>query len=261
MKFSKYQGAGNDFVMLDNRDGQYNNISVQTISAMCDRRFGIGADGVLLLTPHDLLSFRMVYFNSDGSRASFCGNGARCISAFACALGLVPQNQKFSFEADDGFHSATCTDGWVDLKMIDVQSVEPLLGGAFLNTGVPHFVIEVENLPALDIMQAAPHFRHHERFAPSGTNVDFIAIDAPDSISVRTFERGVEGETLACGTGIVASAIVASLQTGRSSFNVHARGGNLTVKFQKNSDNSYSNVYLGGPAIRVFDGEWYDSVH
>lgn len=258
MKFSKYQGAGNDFVMLDNRDGQYNNISVETISALCDRRFGVGADGLLLLTPHDLLSFRMVYFNSDGSRASFCGNGARCICAYACAMGIVEKGQKFSFEADDGFHSATCSDNWVDLKMIDVQSVEQTLGGAFLNTGVPHFVVEVENLSALDIMQAAPHFRHHERFAPAGTNVDFISIDAEDTVSVRTFERGVEGETLACGTGIVASAIVASLRTNRKDFKVHARGGNLTVKFQKNSDNSYSSVYLGGPAVLVFDGNWIE---
>lgn len=251
--FDKYEGAGNDFVMLDNRNGEFDNITPEQIAKLCDRRFGIGGDGLLLLCQHNELAFRMKYYNSDGSLASFCGNGARCICAYAAHKGVVKAGEPFSFIADDGLHTATYSNGWVDLKMIDVHQVNRHADGVAMNTGVPHFVAQVADLDAVDIMATAPKLRYDERFAPGGTNVNFISVLSPDSIAVRTYERGVEGETLACGTGIVASAIAASLTTGASKFSVSAKGGQLTVEFCA-SNGAFTNVYLGGPALKVFDG-------
>lgn len=254
--FLKYQGAGNDFVMLDNRDGRYSSLLPNQIAALCDRRFGIGADGVLLLSLAEGYAFRMKYYNSDGSLASFCGNGARCICAFADHLGVVRRGEKFSFVADDGDHEAVCSQDWVDLKMIDVLSVTEVDGGYFMNTGVPHFVRVVDDLDAVDIMAIAPKLRYNtSSFGLAGTNVNFIHIDSPTSISVRTYERGVEGETLACGTGIVASSISASRLVDANSFDVNARGGRLRVSFQFDGS-KYTDVYLCGPAVGVFSGSW-----
>ncbi|MCR5697947.1 MAG: diaminopimelate epimerase [Marinilabiliaceae bacterium] len=259
--FEKYQGAGNDFVMLNNLDGCYDSITVEQIALLCDRRFGIGADGLMLLTKSDVADaeFRMVYYNQDGSRASFCGNGARCICAFASSVTngeLMAKGNYCKFVADDAMHVARVSEGWVDLKMVDVDEVLQLAGGTFLNTGVPHFVrIEASKatLDNVDIMQVAPKIRYSEPFKPAGTNVNFISIINNNEIAVRTYERGVEGETLACGTGIVASAITASLTTNTNQFKVHARGGDLTVCFDAHG-HSFHNVWLGGPAIKVFSG-------
>ena len=260
--FEKYQGAGNDFVMLNNLDGSFDGLSIKQIAFLCDRRFGIGGDGLLLLSPSDVADteFRMVYYNQDGSRASFCGNGARCICAFASNVTggtLMQKGQYHRFVADDAIHTARVGDGWVDLKMVDVERVDLSKKDAFLNTGVPHYVVTKESDEALrgvDIMQVAPPIRYAADYQPGGTNVNFIHIINNDEISVRTYERGVEGETLACGTGIVASAITASLTTGKNHFKVHARGGDLTVDFDKNGD-AFRNVWLGGPALKVFEGE------
>lgn len=255
LKFRKYQGAGNDFVMLDNLDGKLPELSTSDIASMCDRRFGIGADGILIISRENSYSFRMKYYNSDGSLASFCGNGARCICAFAQELGVVEFGKTFDFIADDGSHKAVCSEQWVDLQMIDVDEVRSVLGGCFLNTGVPHFVKIVSDVDSVDIMHEAPSYRHAEEFGTAGTNVNFISIEAPSSIRVRTFERGVEGETLACGTGIVASSIAASIQTSKNDFDVHAQGGKLKVHFVSDG-RKYSDVWLSGPAVKVFDGVW-----
>lgn len=261
IQFEKYQGAGNDFVMLNNLDGRFDDITTEQIAFLCDRRFGIGGDGLLLLTPSDVpdTEFRMVYYNQDGSRASFCGNGARCICAFASAVtdgAMMKKGNYCRFVADDAIHTARVADGWVDLRMVDVDNVTTAVRGHFLNTGVPHFVCTMPSqtsLDSVDIMHDAPTIRYDEAFKPNGTNVNYIAIINDDEIAVRTYERGVEGETLACGTGIVASAIAASLTTNACHFNVHARGGNLTVDFEREG-NAFRNVWLGGPAQKVFSG-------
>ncbi len=256
IRFCKYQGAGNDFVMLDNRQGEFSTISEKRIAELCDRRFGIGGDGLLLLSPSDEdgVRFRMIYYNSDGSRASFCGNGARCICAFAMEMGMVKQGEEFRFVADDGQHTAVCTATGVDLHMIDVNEIRHVLGGTFMNTGVPHFVKIVDNLDQIDIMQAAPPLRHNEEFGPEGTNVNFISLRTKDSLSIRTFERGVEGETLACGTGIVASALTLAEQSGAARISIEARGGHLSVSAERTA-HGFRNIILSGGAEKVFEGK------
>ncbi len=253
INFSKYQGAGNDFVVLDNRTNEFTNIEPQKIAQLCDRRFGIGADGILLLSSDDKELFRMEYFNSDGSRADFCGNGARCICAFALEKNIVEKNRVFIFVADDGEHNAICRNNWVDLQMIDIQSVALIDDGYFLNTGVPHFVKFVPNVDDIDILKLAPPVRSSEKFGPNGTNVDFVSIIDEKRIKIRTFERGVEGETLACGTGITAAAIATSFKNNGQRYQIEAKGGNLTVQFEK-IGNIFRNVMLGGEARKVFEG-------
>ncbi len=214
IEFSKYQGAGNDFVILNNTSRRYDALTTRDIALLCDRRFGIGADGLLLLSPDTDHAFRMVYYNQDGSRATFCGNGARCLAHFAVAAHVAPPSTPFSFIADDGAHTATVNlpRNWVNLQMSPVTSVRQLSPNSFqLNTGVPHYVEFVPNLDALDIMALAPAIRHSPRFQPDGVNVNFVQILSPNHIALRTYERGVEAETLACGTGITASAIATSL--------------------------------------------------
>lgn len=259
MKFSKYQGAGNDFIILNDLNHSHSNITPKQIAALCDRRFGIGADGLLLLQPANELAFRMKYYNSDGSLASFCGNGARCICAFALATGLVETGRPFEFVADDGRHRAVCTSAdHIDLQMIDVERIERIDNNIFaMNTGVPHYVEIVPSEQALDaisIVERARPIRFGERFAPQGTNVNFVAVSDIQHISIRTYERGVEDETLACGTGITAGAIAAGIISGAREFDVDARGGRLKVRFETDGTMA-RNVHLGGPAVRVFDGE------
>lgn len=257
IRFKKYQGAGNDFVMLDNRNGEYDHIHPELISALCNRRFGIGADGILLLSRADEgksdTLFRMEYYNSDGSRASFCGNGARCLCAFAHEVGAAPADVEFGFVADDGHHRATYSHDVVDLQMIDVAQTTETEGGLLLNTGVPHFVKMVDDVEAVDIMSVAPALRHCPSFGPEGANVNFVTL-TPDGIRVRTYERGVEGETLACGTGIVASAIAAHRKTGMTTIEVEARGGHLRVRLTP-MGNGYTDIHLIGGAEKVFEGE------
>lgn len=255
MNFKKYQGAGNDFVMLDGRDGRYNTPEfIAHIPNICDRRFGVGADGLLIVVAEAGYAFRMVYYNSDGSRADFCGNGARCICAFACEMGIVSLGAEFTFIADDGVHRAVCGNRTVDLQMIDVESVGEVRGGTFMNTGVPHFVKIVDDIDAVDIMKEAPAIRFDtETFGEGGTNVNFIHIDERGEVSIRTYERGVEGETLACGTGVVASAITASRITGENKITVHAKGGTLRVMLNPDGE-AFRNVVLSGPAVKVFEG-------
>lgn len=257
IQFSKYQGAGNDFVIVDNRNKHFDSANVQLVSFLCDRRFGIGGDGLMLLEndPAGTL-FLMRYYNSDGREASMCGNGGRCIVAFAVHQGIVNPGQTFSFNAVDGLHEASFSpDGIVCLKMIDVSDVDVVGETYFMNTGSPHHVEFVNNASTTDVVGIGEKIRHSATYAPGGTNVNFVQILSSTSIRVRTFERGVENETLACGTGVVASAIASSLHlNGGSAFDVAVEGGQMRVTFDREGV-SFKNIWLIGPAKFVFKGE------
>jgi diaminopimelate epimerase len=259
--FQKWQGAGNDFIIIDNRNGQVSKLSKQDISWLCDRHFGIGADGLMLISLGKANDFSMDFYNSDGLPAEMCGNGGRCIVAMAYDLGLF--DKKAVFTAPDGEHEASLLpNGWIRLKMKDVSAIEiveleEFKGQPFvyLNTGVPHLVTFVNDIDGLDVAQLGRTIRYHKHFSPAGTNVNFVRIGS-DGLDVRTYERGVEAETLACGTGNVASAIAAEFINNKAltSYNCRAIGGSLRVSFKKVSDSRFSDVWLEGPAEKVFTG-------
>jgi diaminopimelate epimerase len=253
INFYKYQGAGNDFVILDNRNNIYSDLTKEQIEFICDRRFGVGADGLMTVSQQDGYDFRMRYFNSDGGEAEMCGNGARCIVAFAKKLGLI--DNKAKFVAMDGEHTAYINDGRVKVHMSDVSEVEIGEDYYYLNTGVPHYVKIVNNIGSLEIVEEGRKIRYNNRFKEVGTNVNFIEL-TENGFDIRTYERGVEDETLACGTGCTASAIAASIALNhtKNSFNIKAKGGNLGVSFEKN-DTDYKNIWLEGPAEMSFKGE------
>lgn len=253
LKFYKYHGAGNDFVIIDNRNKIFNAEDHNLIEAICHRRFGVGADGLLLLENEEGYDFRMVYFNSDGYEATMCGNGGRCIVAFAARLGIISNNARFI--ASDGPHEAiVISNDIIDLHMIDVKNVKTLTDGYFLNTGVPHLVHFVDDLHVIDVNLEGRQLRYDARFQPEGTNVDFVSHNGDDLI-VYTYERGVESETLACGTGIVASALSAALKDNKleGEYKITAKGGNLSVRFKK-ANNHFEEVWLKGPAKHVYTG-------
>lgn len=253
VKFYKYQGTGNDFVLIDNR-GYGLKQERALIEKLCHRHFGIGADGLIYLQERKGYDFEMVYFNSDGNESTMCGNGGRCLIRFAHDLGLIKNT--CSFLAIDGAHEGeVLNDGRVVLKMKDVEAVE-ITGTAYvLNTGSPHYVHKAEMVASLQVVEEAQKIRYNERFAAEGINVNFMEPIGPDEIFVRTYERGVEDETLSCGTGVVASALVyASTTAGAGSrIKVKALGGDLEVAFEHTGD-TFKNVYLTGPAEKVFEG-------
>lgn len=247
--FKKYQGAGNDFILIDNRLDIFPKNNISLIAQLCDRRFGVGADGLILLENKESYDFSMVYFNSDGKESTMCGNGGRCIVAFARDLGIEFEEAKF--KAIDGDHHAFIDkDNLVHLGMQSVDFVEQISEQEFfLNTGSPHYVKLVDDFPE-NFIEEAKTIRHNSRFEKEGVNVNFIKLKEL-GLSIRTFERGVEDETLACGTGAVAAAIAASKFNNLNSIYVQALGGTLQVNFQDN----YRNVVLIGPAKFVFDGQ------
>nr|WP_321451802.1 diaminopimelate epimerase [uncultured Carboxylicivirga sp.] len=254
IEFYKYQGTGNDFVIIDNRNNHFDGSNTETVRFLCDRRFGIGGDGLMLLENHSEYDFTMRYFNSDGNEASMCGNGGRCIAAFAVHLNIVPANTTFQFMAVDGLHEAKYEDGIVSLKMIDVNSIDIKDDYTFLNTGSPHFVQFHDSVDQLDINKLGSEVRYSDTFKPGGTNANFVHFINDNSIKVRTYERGVENETLACGTGVVASAISAHLKRKNvKEFNVDVLGGKLKVSFEP-KENGFTNIWLVGPATFVFKG-------
>ncbi len=263
MKFWKYQGAGNDFVMLDQRETQQiNRADTHLIEWICNRRFGIGADGLILLEKRTSYDFEMVYFNADGRESTMCGNGGRCIAAFAQHLGVVKGNCRFM--AIDGEHEALITEKtesetWIELKMSDVQHVERQGDAYVLNTGSPHYVRFVQGLENLDMVVEGRGIRYGEVFKEKGINVNMVEKNNEKSLNIRTYERGVEDETYACGTGVTASAIASFIENGGNEGDfdiaVHAKGGKLTVRFHANDDGSFSHIWLCGPALRVFEGE------
>lgn len=248
--FYKYHGAGNDFIMIDNREQTYD-LSEYQINHLCHRRFGIGADGLMLLEQDDTLDFKMRYYNSDGKEGTMCGNGGRCIVAFAKHLGI--DKEKYLFSAIDGVHEAFFEDRMVNLKMTPVENIRQFEDAWFLDTGSPHVVQFVSNIEHFEVSEKGKELRYDERFGSSGSNVNFIE-PSGDSLKIRTYERGVEAETYACGTGAVASAIIAHQQfPDKYHFVLEALGGTLEVRFEK-KDKQYCNIWLKGPAQFVFEG-------
>lgn len=292
IKFSKYHGTGNDFILIDNRP-LLAKLTEADIAHLCHRRFGIGADGLILLQKaqafHPEVDFEMVYYNSDGKPSSMCGNGGRCIAAFAAQIGIEAPSERsdragksrpLKFMAVDGVHEAVLENqiksqlslgGYqVNLKMQDVKDVTVRESYCILNTGSPHFVIRVNDVDTIDIIKQAHAIRYSDQFKEKGINVNFIS-DLKDmclapmgsqpspgdkDIKVRSYERGVEDETWSCGTGVVASAIASYLFTGNIPAHVHTKGGLLKVTFKAEADNQFSDVHLIGPVVKVFDGSF-----
>lgn len=241
--------------MIDARDLKEDIFQQKLVFQLCDRHFGIGADGLILLLPEAGHDFRMKYFNSDGREGTMCGNGGRCIVAFARMLGIIDKSAVFT--GIDGKHEGVLNeDGSIRLRMMDVSDVKRFEDGWLLDTGSPHFVQVVESLDNLDVVGLGRKIRYQERFKPGGTNVNFIQISKND-VKIRTYERGVENETLACGTGTVASAIIAYLvqKSDKTTYKLTAPGGVLHVKFIPGEKGIYKNVWLSGPAEFVFEGE------
>ncbi len=253
MNFDKYQGAGNDFIIINNIDGNIA-LSSEQIEQMCDRRFGIGADGLIVVNSSNEYDFAMKFYNSDGHTASMCGNGGRCIAKYAFDNHIC--SNKMTFIADDGIHEAEILDDTtVKLKMIDVDGISKFEDGLWTNTGVPHFVKFVDDIYKIDIVAEGRKLADDKRFAPNRTNVNFV--DQNGGFRLATYERGVEGETSACGTGTVASALCINATKGNESpITLQAKGGMLKVFFEK-KNSKYTNIWLEGPAKKVFRGETY----
>lgn len=257
-EFYKYQGTGNDFVMIDNRTNFFPKDDVKLIERFCDRRFGIGADGLILLENDTDTDFRMVYYNSDGNPSSMCGNGGRCLVAFAKDLQLIEDQTVFI--ATDGLHHATISDdGIVSLQMKSVDTVTSTPQYVFLDTGSPHHVEMVTDLEHFNVKDTGAKIRYSDLYGKAGTNVNFVEQISENTFAIRTYERGVEDETLSCGTGATAAAI-AMYQQGKTHSNtvqLQVQGGTLEVSFEKN-EGKFTNVFLKGPAQFVFKGtvEW-----
>ena len=263
LHFTKMNGAGNDFVMVDNRDGKQS-LELGVIARLCDRHRGVGADGLLAVEPAENgADFRMRYYNADGGEAEMCGNGARCFARFASRL--TGKTDEISFETIAGKITASLLGERVQLRMsepkdlvlgtpLNVRGEETVVH--FVNTGVPHAVMVVTNIGAVEVGPVGAAVRYHEHFAPKGTNANFIEVQGPRLLSIRTYERGVEGETLACGTGVCAGALIHSALTGEAGpIQVRVKGGDtLEVGFEKVGE-TFTNVTLTGPADFVFDGD------
>ncbi|WP_106794533.1 diaminopimelate epimerase [Aquimarina sp. Aq78] len=256
LTFYKYQGTGNDFVIIDNRDVILSKNDTKLFARLCDRKFGVGADGLMLLElPQDKEDdFTMVYFNADGNESSMCGNGGRCLVAFAAFLGVI--KDKATFTAIDGKHQAEIKDGLVYLQMQDVSEIEKYDTHLFLDTGSPHHVTMVEDLTNYDVENIGRTIRNGAPYFEAGSNVNFVEKKNGNGFAVRTYERGVENETLSCGTGVTAVALSmhATKITNDQEIDIHTQGGQLKVTFQKNGD-GYENIFLIGPAKQVFKGE------
>ncbi len=237
--------------MIDNRDKSFA-VNHTLIAHLCHRRFGIGADGLILLQNIPGYDFEMVYFNADGSEGSMCGNGGRCTVKFAYHLGLFEKNTRFL--AVDGVHEATLEDGVISLKMSDVEGIKMMGDDYFLNTGSPHYVSPVSNLENYPVFVEGKAIRYNEQFKEKGTNVNFVEQIAENKLFVRTYERGVEDETYSCGTGVTASALAFSLKGLKSPVQIKTLGGNLQVSFQASSNQSFEHIFLMGEAQKVFEG-------
>jgi diaminopimelate epimerase len=256
LHFYKYQGAGNDFILIDNRDNGVDHHNPKLISSLCDRRFGIGGDGLMLLQNKDGYDFEMVYYNADGQPSSMCGNGGRCIVAFAKFLGVIESETEFL--AVDGPHYAKISEegDWVSLQMIDVNQVTTDADAYVLNTGSPHYVKLVEGLEQRNVYQEGHAIRNNATYRKNGINVNFVE-PMEEGYFVRTFERGVEDETFACGTGVTAVALAMAQhkqQTGHIDTPIKVLGGNLNIRFDYDGK-VFSEIFLEGPAVKVFEGD------
>lgn len=254
IQFYKYQGTGNDFVIIDNRTNFFPKEETKLIKHLCDRRFGIGADGLMLLENDPETDFRMVYYNSDGNQSTMCGNGGRCLVAFAKQLNVIGDTT--SFNAVDGLHHASVSqDGIVSLQMIDVDGIKTTADYSFLNTGSPHHIQLVDDLENYNVKENGAAIRYSDLYGKAGSNINFVKKIDDTTFALRTYERGVEDETLACGTGATAAAIAMNAigQTNLTAINMNVEGGKLSVSFEKEGD-KYTNVFLNGPAKFVFEG-------
>ncbi len=255
ISFIKYHGTGNDFILIDDRKTLLE-LKSEAIRKMCDRHFGIGADGLIQLRDKKGYDFEMLYFNSDGQTGSMCGNGGRCATAFAHSLGLIQNHAKFI--AFDGAHEAKIISQKpyiVNLHMNDVMNIEINNEFIYMNTGSPHYVCFIDNVNEADVFNEGKKIRYNERFKKEGVNVNFV-MEKDGALHVRTYERGVEDETLSCGTGVTAS-VIASVISGKnisSGCIIHTPGGELTVYFKQNGK-TFSNIWLEGEAMKVFEGE------
>jgi diaminopimelate epimerase len=264
IKFTKMSGSGNDFIVIDNRQGEADGIDlIEFIAAVCRRKLSVGADGLILIDPSDKADFRWQFYNSDGSRAEMCGNGARCAARFAYINGIAGEN--LSFETDAGIVSGQVNDSRAKVKMPDptdlrldyrIELKNGPLSMSSINTGVPHAVIMLDGVGDVDVFGMGREIRYHESFAPAGTNVNFICQQGPGQLAIRTYERGVEDETLACGTGSIASALVSAIKLNWTSpINLLTRSGiTLTIHFSEKSG-QFSDVYLEGDARIIYTAQ------
>jgi len=252
-EFFKYQGTGNDFIMIDDREEIFNLTDHEIIAHLCNRKFGIGADGLILIRNHREVDFEMIYYNADGHLTSLCGNGSRCAVMFANQLGLIKDNCRFM--TVEGILEASIEYDLVLLKMPDVKQVEIHANHYFLNTGSPHHICFIEDIQNYDVFQEGRKIRNGAPYYEKGANVNFVKPLSEDKIYVRTYERGVEDETLSCGTGVTAAALVQGIKGAKSPIHVKTLGGDLQIRFKKEANNSFSNIYLIGPAEFVFKGE------
>ena len=250
--FHKYQGTGNDFVMIDDRDKRFDLNDHELIAQLCDRKFGIGADGLILIREHKVADFEMVYYNADGHITSLCGNGSRCAVRFAHQLGMIKNS--CTFMTVEGILNASIDEGLVAIKMPDVKDVEKHTNHYWAHTGSPHHVCYVNDLQHFDVFQKGKSIRYSEPYGEEGSNVNFVEKNDDSSIFVRTYERGVEDETLSCGTGVTAAALVEAMNGAQSPVNVKTLGGELKIAFER-KDQGFINIFLIGPAERVFAGE------
>jgi diaminopimelate epimerase len=257
LTFYKYQGTGNDFIILDNRQNEISQLTQKQIHFLCNRKFGIGGDGLMLLNTKPGYDFEMIYYNADGSESTMCGNGGRCLVKFAYSVGI--HKSMYKFIAIDGEHEAEIRDdGTVRLKMNDVNKVEEHSTYTILNTGSPHFIKFANNVKDIDVVETGRDIRYSKAFEAEGININFVERIDESGIFVRTYERGVEDETLSCGTGVTAAALVsAHNDNGFNLVEVKTLGGNLSVEFDKLNDSYFENIWLCGPAEFVFGGTIY----
>lgn len=253
VEFTKYEGTGNDFLLLDNLDGRYNELTVQQIQKMCTRRFGIGADGLIKINQSKTAAFEMDYYNADGSK-SFCGNGARCAVHFAGTIGIDVSN--VAFEAIDGLHVAYLKGNDVTLKMLDVNSILTHRDAYELNTGSPHYIVLSDDISTKHVITLGRNIRFSDNYKTEGINVNLLKEIATNEIAIATYERGVEDETLSCGTGATACAILwdSLAKAPLNEVNVKVKGGKLKVQFKRNAKGGYQDIYLIGPATPVYHG-------
>jgi diaminopimelate epimerase len=252
-KFYKYQGAGNDFILFDNRNKQFPVNNTELYNKLCDRRFGIGADGIMLLENINNFDFKMLYYNADGNESTMCGNGGRCLVRFAEDLKII--HSECHFLAVDGSHYAKISENLIELSMIDVNSWDKDGDDITLNTGSPHYIKWVNDVHQVDVFNEGRNIRYNSTYKQDGINVNFLEW-TNNALYVRTYERGVEDETLSCGTGVTAAAMAYAIKNnlqGNVAVPIQTKGGNLEVRF-KRTEQLFSNVFLIGPAVKVFEG-------
>lgn len=253
IEFHKYQGTGNDFIIIDDRREIFDLNNLDLIQKLCHRKFGIGSDGLILIRKHNTLDFSMIFYNPDGSK-SFCGNGSRCAVQFVNDQQMFSKSE-YSFEAIDGNHTGNIENDQVSISVNDLKECRKIGEDYFLNTGSPHYIKFVKEIEKVEVVEVGSKIRYSEAFKPSGTNVNFVE-KINQHIKVRTYERGVENETLSCGSGVTASALSAALKDNLiSPIKVETPGGVLSVSFKKSGDH-FSEIYLSGPAKFVFKGEF-----